>query len=234
MGLSSTWRNHWQPRRSWHHPLQLVASLVAACPWVTVPEQHQSANEVSLLFQHLSALRLPPIKTSAISPLPPRASIKRRSSHSAPPIPLYWCGNQPSALCFFSMLWSHNPTAARGIQTHSWTEHSSTFHALLVNLCDLSVVISILHRPIWPQQQPISVYFILSTQPELSKKKKKKHKKKKAHSVIQRAAVPDASIRIGTHGYGFLTTMWSTGNLQSKADCRTNSVVVKWDWFQEA
>lgn len=34
-GLSSTWRNHWWPQRSWHHFLLPVASLVAACHWVT-------------------------------------------------------------------------------------------------------------------------------------------------------------------------------------------------------
>lgn len=148
-----------------HVEVPLIATTVVAPLPPAAPVSQRGfagfGTGCTILFQHLSTLRLPPIKTSVVSPLPPSASIKRCSLHSAPPIPLHWCGNQPSALCFFSTLWSYDPTAARRLTA----EHSipPPFIALLVNLCDLSVVIGVLHRRRWYQQQPIPVYFINTT-----------------------------------------------------------------------
>lgn len=134
---------------------------------VLVLEQHQSANEVSLVARsyfnislHWDCLQSRQVLFLHCLPVPPSKDAPSTLLHPFHSIDVA-ISRAPSA---FSPHFDPTIQPPRG-ESRLTAEHSipPPFNALLVNLCDLSVVIGVLHRRRWYQQQPIPVYFINTT-----------------------------------------------------------------------
>lgn len=129
-GLSSTWRNHWWPQRSWHRFLLPVASLVAACHWVTSWSSSSTSRPTRFHWLHdlistslyieIASNQDKCCFSTASQCLHQKMLPPLCSTHSTL---LMWQSAERPLLFLHTLILRSNCRE----ETHSWTQHSSTF-----------------------------------------------------------------------------------------------------------